>query len=110
MQIIKPSSQQESEEIWSLLKTNGIKSYGAWFSKTTNGPSEHKYADGSTLLYNGWRAGQPDAEDLIACGYLSADNGMWYDTSGCNRPYEVTVCQRVSGNNIMFAENLIKLK
>ena len=98
MVLIMPASKPESEEINEVLSQNGIQG-GAWFSKTTNGPSEHKYADNSTVLYNGWKQGQPNERDRrVACGYVSTDSGLWYDFSGCNDPTGYTVCQTAPGD------------
>ena len=100
MVLIRPASKLESQKINEVLSSTGIQG-GAWFSKTTYGPSGHKYADGSTVLYNGWQLGQPNEGGLTACGYVSSNSGLWYDYSSCDEATGYTICQKGLGNRII---------
>ena len=86
-----PVSKEESEEIKVLL--DGKNNDSAWFSKTTNGKNDFRYADGSTVSFNGWAEGYPKQRaGKISCGYIVRVGG-WYEGPMC-RKRRATICQR----------------
>ena len=90
------TSRVQSIAIRDFLNENGIRNYGAWFSRAHMLGCVFKYGDGTTVDFDGWAYGEPDdcGRGTESCAYIAAGvGGGWYDEAGGCGSIHCTVCQ-----------------